>query len=114
MVVRTHMRCILAAKLTQLPLLGNALGVWSGNFPAHFKETAGGISGGAGSSFATDRGKQAPVTADVTAHVKSGGMLAVCPEGTVNANPRMLLPFQHAAFRIAIRYQMPIFATVTA
>ena len=113
-VVRTHMRCILAAKLTQLPLLGNALGVWSGNFPAHFKDTAGGISGSAGSSFATDREKQSVVTADVTAHVSSGGMLAVCPEGTVNANPRMLLPFRHGAFRIAIEHQMPIFAIVTA
>ena len=90
--VGINLRCILAAKLTRLPLLGKALGVWSGNFPAHFKEEGGGISGGASASFATDATRQAAVTEQMVAHVRSGGMLGVCPEGTVNATPATLQP----------------------
>jgi len=110
--LRAHLRCIIAAKLTRLPLLGNALGAWSGNFPAHFKAEAGGISGAASASFSTDSAKQAIVADNLHAHVAAGGMLGCCPEGTVNANPAVLLPFRHGAFRIAIEKQMPIFAMV--
>lgn len=113
-VLRTHLRCIIAAKLTRLPLLGSALGTWSGNFPAYFREEKGGISGGEGSSFATDQTKQAAVAKEIDAHVASGGMLGICPEGTVNATPETLLPFRHGAFRVAIEHQMPIFAMITA
>ena len=113
LVMRCHLRCIIAAKLTRLPLVGNALGVWSGNFPAHFKEEAGGISGGEGASFATDQSKQAAVAEAMTAHVQTGGMLGICPEGTVNATPMTLQPFRHGAFRIAIAQEMPIFGMVT-
>ena len=113
LVMALHLRCIIAAKLTRLPLLGWALGVWSGNFPAHFKAEEGGLSGGDGATFSVDRDKQAEVAERMRAHVASGGMLGICPEATVNATPRTLLPFRHGAFRVAIEQQMPIFALVT-
>lgn len=110
-VLKLHLRCVLAAKLTRLPLLGKALGAWSGNFPAHFKEDSS-LVDSKGSSFATDQSKQAAVAQDINAHVAAGGMLGLCPEGTVNATPATLAPFRHGTFKIAIEHRMPIFGMV--
>lgn len=112
MVMTTHTRCVIAEKLTRLPCFGKGVGEYSGSFPVYFKATQGGISGGDGASFAVDRERQREDAERMHAHVRSGGSLAICPEGTVNASPPALQPFRHGSFKLAIELGMEIWGVV--
>ena len=112
MIRDTHVRCVVAAKLTTLPCFGNGLGAFSGSFPVYFKAVEGGISGGESTSFSVDRERQEADNARMREHVLSGGALAVCPEGTVNRAPPDLQPFRHGSFKLAIESGMAIWGIV--
>ena len=109
---RTHVRCVVASKLTELPCFGKGIGEYSGSFPVYFKSTEGGISGGEGASFSVEREKQEAESERMRAHVQNGGALAICPEGTVSRDPPDLQAFRHGSFKMAIEHGMPIWAVV--
>jgi 1-acyl-sn-glycerol-3-phosphate acyltransferase len=97
-------RCksLMASYTFKTPVLG-AIFRLVGHEPVYFLKDDEG-------KFSVDKAKQAPVNERVRAHVAQGGVLAFCPEGTVNKHdPTKCLPLRRGSFQLAIDLRVPIY-----
>ncbi|KAL7698771.1 acyltransferase [Lotmaria passim] len=99
-----HTRTMMKASLRDIPIFG---GIFDrvGNFPVYFKSDEEG-------HFEVDKEKQAAVQVDVDAHIRSGGNLAIFPEGAINKNPRVLQTFRYGTFATIFEHRMTVYYLV--
>jgi hypothetical protein len=91
-----HTRLYMSAHLLKLPFVG-FIAESCGHFPVHFSysESLG--------KFSLDRKKMAEVTPRVHAHLRSGRILALFPEGQMNrGDTKVLQSFRYGSFRTAL------------
>jgi 1-acyl-sn-glycerol-3-phosphate acyltransferase len=99
-----HTRTLMKASLRQIPIFG---GIFDrvGNFPVYFKSDEDG-------NFQVDKEKQAAVQVGIDAHIRSGGNLAIFPEGAINKNPRVLQTFRYGTFATIFQHRMTVYYLV--
>ena len=107
---RAHVRTVISAALTRLPMVGKCVGEHAGSFSVFFQAKGAGFGKGDASDFSVDRERQQTETERMEAHIeKMGGTIALCPEGGMNKTPSEgLNPFRRGSFaqvrQILIRY----------
>lgn len=96
-----HTRTLMKASLREIPIFG---GIFDrvGNFPVYFKSDEEG-------RFEVDKERQAAVQSGVDAHLRSGGDLAIFPEGAINKNPRVLQTFRFGTFATIFEHRMTVY-----
>mmetsp|Transcript_14464 Transcript_14464/g.24527 ORF Transcript_14464/g.24527 Transcript_14464/m.24527 type:complete len:409 (+) Transcript_14464:473-1699(+) len=89
-------RCYMAAHLLEFPLFGTTCRL-AGHFPVHFLKNEAG-------KFSVDKERMRAVEERVSAHFKSGGIVALFPEGNLNrGDPSVLQTFRHGTFKRALK-----------
>ena len=97
-------RCksLMAAYTFKTPVLGEIFRL-VGHEPVYFLKDDEG-------KFSVDKVRQAPVNERIRAHVAGGGVLAFCPEGTVNRKDQTkCLPLRRGSFQLAVDLRLPIY-----
>ena len=97
-------RCksLMAAYTFKTPVLGEIFRL-VGHEPVYFLKDDEG-------KFSVDKVRQAPVNDRIRQHVAGGGVLAFCPEGTVNRkDPTKCLPLRRGSFQLAVDLRLPIY-----
>ena len=97
-------RCksLMAAYTFKTPVLGEIFRL-VGHEPVYFLKDDEG-------KFSVDKARQAPVNERIRQHVAGGGVLAFCPEGTVNRkDPTKCLPLRRGSFQLAVDLRLPIY-----
>ena len=97
-------RCksLMAAYTFKTPVLGEIFRL-VGHEPVFFLKDDEG-------KFSVDKARQAPVNERIRAHVAGGGVLAFCPEGTVNRKDQTkCLPLRRGSFQLAVDLRLPIY-----
>lgn len=99
-----HTRTMMKASLRSIPIFG---GIFDrvGNFPVYFKSDEDG-------HFEVDKERQAAVQVGVDAHIRSGGDLAIFPEGAINKTPRVLQTFRFGTFATIFEHRMTVYYLV--
>jgi len=107
---RAHVRTVISAALTRLPMVGKCVGEHAGSFSVFFQAKGAGFGKGDASDFSVDRERQQTETERMEAHIeKMGGTIALCPEGGMNKTPSEgLNPFRRGSFAQAAKYSTPI------
>ncbi|KAJ1630354.1 hypothetical protein T492DRAFT_1003865 [Pavlovales sp. CCMP2436] len=96
-------RTLMKGGIFKTPVIGSVFSRL-GHLPVHFTREAD------NSSFSVDKEAQSLVTAEVQRHLASGGVLAFCPEGSINRGDQTtLLPFRRGTFQIVLDHKVPVF-----
>ena len=92
----------MAAYTFKTPVLGEIFRL-VGHEPVYFLKDDEG-------KFSVDKARQAPVNERIRQHVAGGGVLAFCPEGTVNRKDQTkCLPLRRGSFQLAVDLRLPIY-----
>ena len=105
-----HMRTVMSASLTKLPIVGKSIGDHSGSFKVYFTAKGSGFGKGDASDYSVDRDRQQVETDRMEEHIsQSKGFLGFCPEGGMNKTPEEgLKPFRRGSFAQAVKFSTPI------
>ena len=108
--MKGHVRTVMSAALTKIPMVGASIGDHAGSFKVFFQAKGAGFGKGDASDFSVDREKQQGETDRMEAHIeKHKGIIAFCPEGGMNKNPENgLKPFRRGSFAQAVKFSTPI------
>lgn len=107
-VLSSHLRTVISAGLSKLPVLGATMGVHAGSFFVYFQAKGAGFGKGEFGDFSVDRDKQQAETDRMDKHIEAGGAVAFCPEGGMNKTPPQLRPFRRGSFGQAVKYRTPV------
>ena len=99
-ICKAHVRTVMSASLTKIPIVGTSIGEHAGSFKVFFQAKGAGFGKGDASDFSVDRDRQQKETDRMETHIeKSRGMIAFCPEGGMNKTPEEgLNPFRRGSF----------------
>lgn len=105
-----HVRTVMSAALTKIPIVGKSIGDHSGSFKVFFQAKGAGFGKGDHSDFSVDRERQQVETDRMERHIgQDGGIIAFCPEGGMNKEPEAgLKPFRRGSFAQAAKFSTPI------
>jgi 1-acyl-sn-glycerol-3-phosphate acyltransferase len=100
-------RTLMKGSFFSTPVIGSVFR-HLGHMPVYFqKETDH-------TTFSVDKEKQAKVTLEMRKHLAAGGILAFCPEGTINrTDPTQLLLFRRGTFAMIAELRLPVFGLTT-
>lgn len=106
-----RMVTLASAQLFRMPILGTIMQS-VGHIAVHFKDHNG------DNDFSTDASKKDQMVASIESHVTRGGWLCMYPEGQIHRghgsqNTAMLQPFRVGGLKIALQYDMEVWAWVT-
>lgn len=109
-ILNGHVRTVMSASLTKLPIVGKPIGDHAGSFKVYFQAKGAGFGTGNESDFSVDREKQQRETDRMKSHIEAErGILAFCPEGGMNKTPQDgLKPFRRGSFAQAAEFRTPI------
>jgi hypothetical protein len=109
-VMSTHVRTVMSASLTKIPIIGASIGDHSGSFKVFFQAKGAGFGKGDASDFSVDRDRQQAETDRMEQHISANkGLIAFCPEGGMNKDPDAgLKPFRRGSFAQAAKYSTPV------
>ncbi|CAK0796949.1 unnamed protein product, partial [Prorocentrum cordatum] len=97
-------KTLMARKHLGMPVLGR-IANHVGHMPVPFTSSSRG-------NYAVDKAKMAELMANVDRCIEGGGHLAIFPEGDLNPEPDVLLPFRAGGMDICIRHDMEVWAWV--
>ena len=105
-----HVRTVMSASLTKLPIVGKPIGDHAGSFKVYFQAKGAGFGKADEADFSVDRDKQQLETDRMKHHIEAErGILAFCPEGGMNKAPQDgLKPFRRGSFAQAAEFCTPI------
>lgn len=96
-------RTLMKGEVFSAPIMGPVF-TRLGHMPVYFTSEA------VDSGFSVNKERQAKVTEEMRAHLLDGGLLAFCPEGSINRkDPRALLPFRRGTFKLIHELKLPVF-----
>ncbi|KAG8469109.1 hypothetical protein KFE25_007627 [Diacronema lutheri] len=96
-------RTLMKGSVFKTPIIGSVFSRL-GHMPVYFTREAD------NAAFSVDKERQAKVTEEMRAHLLGGGIVAFCPEGTINrTDPRALLPFRRGTFQLIVDLKLPVF-----
>ncbi len=98
-----RVRCLMAERLFEYPVVGTSMGAHLGSFKVFFKSVDPHSE-----SFSVDRDAQQAEQVKVDSHLRRGGLLVVCPEGTVSDVAPKLRMFRRGAFAMALEHASQI------
>ncbi|KAL3919151.1 MAG: hypothetical protein SGPRY_005735 [Prymnesium sp.] len=106
-----RLAALASSHLFKIPLLGTVIRS-VGHIPVFFKDHK------LEQDFSTDQSKKALMLASIERHVKHGGYLCMYPEGQIHRghgspNTRTLQPFRVGGLKIALEYDMELWAWVS-
>ena len=109
-IMKGHVRTVMSAALTKIPVIGASIGDHAGSFKVFFQAKGAGFGKGDASDFSVDREKQQVETDRMEAHIQEHkGVIAFCPEGGMNKKPEDgLKPFRRGSFAQAVKFSTPI------
>ena len=109
-----HVRTVMSASLTKIPIVGKSIGDHAGSFKVFFQAKGAGFGKGDATDYSVDREKQQAETDRMEHHISElKGVIAFCPEGGMNKTPEEgLKPFRRGSFAQAAKYATPIYGAV--
>lgn len=96
-------RTLMKGGIFNTPIIGPVFS-YLGHMPVYFTREAD------NTAFSVDKERQGKVTEEMRRHLLGGGVVAFCPEGTINRDdPRSLLPFRRGTFQLIFELKLPVY-----